>query len=350
MSIRKFEGKRIWIDAEIIDDDTGLHYVRLGLRVCGKRKRLIVPKSALWDPKGLIKPLLDAGVAIPAGDAGIEMVEKLDVSGLKPRRFETSRCGWSADGGYVRPSFTLGNKAKGLHAREDVRRPCDRASGSSKRWRNGLRPACDRSSYLAFVIGTAFAGPLLELTRKRDGVVFNFYGGASADRSLIARATQSTYCRALENDIVSFGISEEALEELCLARNDLHLVINEEGAAGRNKITQAALKKRVLSIPSGQRVCKSKVGPRAPNLAWKIIAVSTSESPLEDQHAGPTRADAERFQLIGLRIPAQKCGGIYDRLDDKTLITALNKEVCDAIDANHGFVMRRYLEGIVSRL
>ena len=219
-----------------------------------------------------------------------------------------------------------------------------------------LTRTCAASSFLTFGIAVGFAGPLLDVIREDEGVVFNLHGKSTSGKSLSGRGATSIYGRARKSDLVTYDITPRALEELCASRNDLIAVLDEQG---RIEGTPVARSEKIRSIafmmPSGvgqQRSEKATQDASLRNVSWRLFALTSGEKPLEDR-GGRQRVEGEQVRHVDIKVPSGKRGGIFERLDGsssqrKRKAIKLAKQVEATIGEHYGVALRPYLERLVA--
>jgi len=68
-----------------------------------------------------------------------------------------------------------------------------------------------------------------------EGRNLQLHGESSTGKSLLGRACQSGFARARKNDVATYQSCGPGLDQLCFARNDLVMVLDEEGTAEGNR-------------------------------------------------------------------------------------------------------------------
>ena len=180
----------------------------------------------------------------------------------------------------MRPNFTVGPRAGTLSLHETaIDREIDSCKGNASKWRDGLRGACLASSYLSFAIGIAYGAPLLAVLGEDEGAIFNFHGKSSTGKSLLGRACQSVFARARKNDVATYNLSGPGLDQLCFARNDLVIVLDEEGTAeGNRQKRREDIRKIAFTVPGGRGRIIDKNYRREREMVeptWRLFAISS---------------------------------------------------------------------------
>jgi putative DNA primase/helicase len=141
----------------IHDIDVDKYLIEVEFRtVEGQLKRTTLARGLA--PSKALEKLLNEGATLPGATAAA-LSEVLRAEPDRLRRV-TGRTGWHGSS-FVLPDVTIGPDAM-LGYREGSRGE-EHARGTLDDWRGALALPCLASSYLTFGIGSAFAGPLLQL-------------------------------------------------------------------------------------------------------------------------------------------------------------------------------------------
>ena len=349
---------KIWVEADLRDLDFDVYYLELGFNKERGKGFLTVARSAIQAPGEVLKELLDKGAALPFDKKAAKLlVEEAFQKTARRRKSITRRCGWAKDRSYVRPDFTVGPRTGTLSLHETaIDREIDSRKGNASEWRDGLRGACLASSYLSFGIGIAYGAPLLAVLGEDEGAIFNFHGESSTGKSLLGRACQSGFARARKNDVATYNLSGPGLDQLCFARNDLVMVLDEEGTAeGNRQKRREDIRKIAFTVPGGRGKIIDKNYRREREMVeptWRLFAISSGESPLEDKAIGNVRASGERVRHIDIRVPKREKNGIFNRLegkakDRKSAAAGHAAAVEAALADNYGVALEPYLVALI---
>ena len=348
---------KIWVEAELHDLDFDVYYLELGFNKERGKGFLTVARSAIQAPGEALKELLDKGAALPFDKkAATLLVQEAFQKTARRRKSITRRCGWAKDRSYVRPTFTVGPRAGTLSLHETaIDREIDGRKGNASKWRDGLRGACLASSYLSFAIGIAYGAPLLAVLGEDEGAIFNFHGESSTGKSLLGRACQSVFARARKNDVATYNLSGPGLDQLCFARNDLVIVLDEEGTAeGNRQKRREDIRKIAFTVPGGRGRIIDKNYRREREMVeptWRLLAISSGESPLEDKAVGNVRAAGERVRHADIRVRKREKNGIFDRLEgtakDRKSAAAHAAAVEATLADNYGVALEPHLVALI---
>ncbi|MBL0404415.1 DUF927 domain-containing protein [Microvirga aerilata] len=348
------------VTALVHDIDQNKYALELKFRkVGGGSESLLVPRAALGRPGDVVKDLLNAGALLP-NDPQSAVGFVTDALKQPPEHevATTRRGGWHEQGFLGRGWTTVkSTKQLRLLANSSVDECLGLTSGDLESWLNGLREPCLNSDILTVGIGLPFAGALLELAGEDEGAILHLRGESSGGKSLTGRALQSVFGRARKSDLATFDITDRALEELCFARNDLAVVFDEEG---RNKGSQHQRRERrrviAFTVPSGRgmmRSVKAAQDSGLANLTWKLFALSSGETPLDDQ-PGDRRVAGEKVRHIDIEIPGRETGGIFNLVEGspekkRREAARLAALVEDTIADNHGVAIRVFAEKLAAQ-
>jgi putative DNA primase/helicase len=347
---------KIWVEAELRDLDFDVYHLELGFNKERGQGVLTVARSAIQSPGEVLKELLDKGAALPFDKKAAKLlVEQAFQKTARRRKSITRRCGWAKDRSYVRPNFTVGPQKGSLNLHESViDREIDGRKGNASEWRDGFCEACLASSYLSFGIGIGYGAPLLSIMGEDEGVIFNFHGESSTGKSLLGRACQSVFARARKNDVATYNLSGPGLDQLCFARNDLVIVLDEEGTAkGNRQKRREDIRRIAFTVPGGRgRIIDKNYRQEREmiDLTWRLFAISSGESPLEDKEVGNVRAAGERVRHVDIRVPERKKNGIFDRLEGTAKgrkSTAAAATVEATLADNYGVALKPYLVALI---
>jgi putative DNA primase/helicase len=118
-------------------------------------------------------------------------------------------------------------------------------------------------------------------------------------------ASMTGRCR--RTDLVTFGLTEAALCDLCYARNHLGVELDEEGRA-LGSGTGPRVKADQLSylIPSGRGGVRSNYATRRfelKNRTWLSNAITSGETPLDVNSKRQARTEGSQVRMIGQPVP-----------------------------------------------
>ena len=326
---------------QVIDD--GKSYLDLAFpTVDGKRGTYRISSSQQDKPGEVLSALRDQGAALPIKAEAIPLIA--DALAETPRTVlrATKRLGW-VSASYVQPHWT--EPSNGPRYMRPAPRPADAKSGTLLGWREGLREPCCHSDILSFVIGVAFAGPVMHLVGEDEGAIFNVCGASTSGKSLAGRACQSVSMKAAKNALATFDVTDRRFDELCEMRCDSALVLDEEGRAGCTKVGETKKQRFSFALTSGRSAERSAaVQATLPDLQWRCLGVTSSERSLD---ATRLRTDGEKARAHD--IPVQRHGfGIFKpSVETVEKATELAAKIEAALEGNYAVALRPFIKFLV---
>ncbi len=337
----------------------------------GKRQSMLVARELFTSPSKVVAQLLKANADLPHNNkAATRLVMRALADRGKRSRHITVRTGWHGES-FVYPGETVGPLAGKLeHVGADEIDPAlGLRNGTCQGWRDGLRNAFEASDYLIFAAGIAFSGPLFDLAREQEGVIFHFQpqqsslGSAelktrsTSGKTLAARVAISTIGRARKTDLVSFAASLRASEDYCFSHNNLVGVLDEEGRAlsgtGRH-IKPSQLPYQMTSGRGTLYSLKATRDPDIKNFTWLLPLITTGEKPLDDPNNQRLRTEGAQVRMAPAPVPPGRVGGILnginapsDQITEKAHVLA--REVERTLAEHYGVAMPAYLSKLVAQ-
>ncbi len=339
-------------------------YAALG----GGIKVVNVPRELMRSPHKIADFLLKKDADVE-GDP-VKAVKAALAARDARHRESTGKTGWEGNA-FIYPGETFGELAgKVIYDWQDQIDPAlGLTAGTLEDWKAGIKSPCRHSDFLILAASLAPASSLLELAREDEGVIFHLHGTqpkaarhndrtkSSSGKTTAARVSTSMIGRCRKTDLVSFAITERAVEDFCFAHNHLSVALDEEGRSlgaqgGGSKVKLALLP---YLIPSGRGTLRSKAAtgnPALQNLTWAALAISTGENPIDD--ATSPRPEGAQVRAIGISVPSGRKGGIFNRVKGSEkqrmkksadLVAGLEQ----AIAENYGVAMPAFLNAIVPK-
>ena len=154
--------------------------------------------------------------------------------------------------------------------------------------------------------------------------------------------------RCRKNDLLTFAITERAVEDHCSGHNSLGIEFDEEGRSFEGKTTArvsaSQLSYIVASGRGGVRSTKATRDVNLKNRIWTLNATSSGELPLDDPSVRNARAEGEQVRMIGLPVPVGKEGRYLQPCDGTR--RRQNGEMHSAGKANQIDHLRKLRSGI----
>lgn len=335
-------------------DDPEIHLIEIGYTHAssGERRAMLVRPSLSNRPSELRDKLVDADASgvTPATMAAVTAVLAGEPKSQKKLTTVTGWCSVAARDYFVLGRETVGHTDPPV-VHEDSRSPTPpshRASGKFKRWRKAVTRAGRLSNYHLFTVAASLTGPLLRSFTPATGLVFNFSGHSGSGKTTLLQVAQSAFRRSIEEgDLPKLAITETALEELAASHNDLVLCIDEWGAlVGDAAAASSIVLALSYRLRDGAGKARSRRGNASlgynTNLSWRIVALTTSEEPLEHL-TGRARYPGEQVRFIEIYVPGKEEGGVWDRTAvDLAAAHERTAKLQDALRENYGLALPRF--------
>jgi hypothetical protein len=296
----------------------------------GRPQTRKVPREYFLRPPRVVEDLLKAGAALPDDQtAAVKNVkDAIELKAAATRRV-TERSGWYEVESFLGPDKTYGKLAGQIEylPPRELDPALGLSAGSLEAWREGLRAPCQHSDYLIIVIGHKASNALLEVIGEDEGWVLHLHGtesdsaektASSSGKTLMTRVAASMTGRCQRTDLITFGITEAALCDLCSARSHLGVELDEEGRA-LGSGTGPRVKADQLSylISSGRGGVRSNYATRRAELknrTWLSNAITSGETPLDVNSKRQARTEGSQVRMIGLPVPPGARGGVFNRV------------------------------------
>jgi hypothetical protein len=360
-------GLPVSITATVMDVDRTEAFYSVRYRdVQGDWQTRKVPRELFQHPGKVVDDLLKVGADLPDDS---KLATNLIHDAVRQKsglvRYRTGRAGWYDGKSFVYPGRTFGKRDEDL-----LYEPCGDldpalgiSAGSLDAWRDNLRLPCKYSDYLITVLGAKAASALLDVIGEDEGHVIHLHGtlrsghqktGSSSGKTLAVRVAASMTGRCRKNDLATFSISETGLGDLCFARNNLGVELDEHGRSFGHG-NSVAIKPDQLSyvLTSGRGTIRSKFATKQrelKNLTWLTGAITSGEIPLDGNYV--KRSEGSQVRMIGVPVPPGAKGGIFNRVKqrgDKKLnkCRRLAAQVEKTINSNYGFAFPALIDRLV---
>src|ERR1700730_1622752 len=349
--------KCIRVVANVLDLDTNRYSVEVTFRdINDNWSNAILPRRIIRSGVRAIEELLNRGARLPTGPgAGAHLADLISVIPERTYRI-TGKTGWHGESeSFVLRDVTIGPDADTLiHASRKSSEAVEPATkGSLESWLDGLREPCRASSCLTFGIGLAFAAPLLHLVGQDEGAIFYLANESSSGKTLTELAGLSAIERAVRNSLLTHDASDRAVEEDCVAHNDLLQVIDEisrmagSQAECREKVRRSAHK--ITGGGGSRRSAKARQDRDLADLRWRVTCLWSGEYSLGAEFLGTARARGELVRLIEIPVPERRDNGIFDRLSSVQLSrTKLALRAEATIKKNFGHAIRAFINDLAA--
>lgn len=293
----------------------------------------------------LAKELKRKGLRIASGLPIKRLLEYIDgcTPGKKVR--STEQVGWNGSA-FVTPDAVYGiTDDEGLNLQTGQSGNMGMAqSGTAEGWRDTVGVLAKGNSRLLFAIALAFAATLAHFVDETGG--FHFRGSSSVGKST-ALVTAASVWGDPEKYPQKWRATDNGLEAVCYARNDLLLILDELG-----QVDPKAAGNIAYMIANGQgKVRANRLGLARATSLWRTLFLSAGEIGLADHMrvAGGRTTAGQEIRMVDLEADAGKGFGLFDILHGFEDGDKLSRHLREATRLEHGTVGRAFLE-IITRL
>ena len=338
----------------------------------GKRKRIAFPLADL--PKfSIIETLLSKGLRIDVrirqnnGPAGLI----LDFLGKYPQVKRTRAIhnfGWRGETAFIvpgRPVQIFGQSDENLEFEfvgNEEDGPQYLQKGTLEDWREKVALPATKSSRMAFALCVAFAAPLMRFTTEKTGG-FHLFGPSSRGKSTALRACCSVWAKgASDGEMSSWRSTDNGLEAVAAAHNDLPLIIDELGQATPQNVDVAEVLYMLGNETGKKRMSRNIQGRRS--LSWRTMFLSSGEMSLEEYAEEQARENRKisRDLKKGVRvrmasIPAvayensEDPRGVFDYVDEQEDTKSLSQAIEKATEfESYGTAGPAFVRGLLRKI
>jgi hypothetical protein len=355
----KIIGTVVDIDREVTFYDVEFRHVE------GDIRRRSVAKELFLRPTKVAEEMIRFGADLPdVSTAAAAIVTEATAQKDSAFRQVTRQAGWIEKHSVVWPGRTFGKLAGSLSYLPSS--GLDPAFGLSKgtlvAWRDGLREPCAKSDYLIMALGHKAANLLLTLIGEGESSVLHLHGtkaqdstkaASSSGKTLATRVAASMTGRCMKNDLHTFAITVPGVNDLCFARNNFGVELDEEarsvGDGSKRTISSGELSYLLTSGRGNVRSDFATQHADLKNKVWLTNAITSGERPLDDAHNGDARAEGSKVRMLGLPVPAGGKGGIFNRTrktgkDRRVRAKRLAEQTEHTIANNYGVAMPALIE------
>lgn len=258
-----------------------------------------------------------------------------------------SKTGWHPGGIFVLPERTFGPAdAEPVIFQSEADRPTIRSRGSVEDWRVHVSSLAVGNSRLIFALSVGFAASLLEFSGDEGGG-FHFRGLSTAASSSGKTTTLRT--------VVSIGgppelmrrwrITENGIEPLCEASNDLPLCLDELAQIDPKSAGDAA-----YLIAHGEgKVRSSRTGEARPPKRWRLLFLSSGEISLADHMAAADRKHRAGMEVRFIELPADagKGLGVFEEIHGHANPADFARALTDNAAKYYGTALPTWVEWLI---
>ena len=301
--------------ARVLDKATGTYLDVIEFPISeSKKSKLELLPSIVTDHSAFEKKLRDAGAVLPKVKGKLrQLLDDVAASDPPEEWVCEARAGWTPDKeAFIGADWVVGSpKAKiiGVHRPSGANNAVGRlsAAGKWKSWRDTVAGPAHHSTILMVSISAAFAAPLLAIVN-RPSFTLNFCGRSRAGKSLATLAGASVIGTARIDDLVTWNITDAALEEYLAAFNDSVFPIDELGAMkGKAKDKYSRIRTLAYNIAHGSPTARHSsfiASQGGDQQGWRCIALTSNEQSVRDLAQA-----AKQERQHGEVNPADRCPG-----------------------------------------
>nr|WP_294973712.1 DUF927 domain-containing protein [uncultured Pseudomonas sp.] len=276
----------------------------------GASKRLNIPSRAMAGDfgKDVLGPLVDMGLRLAplrtARNARNDLQSYLQGYDSSERARLVTRLGWHGDA-YLLPDRQIGQSSEHLHFYEaGAQLPPISQAGTLEQWQQQIGSLCVGNHRLAFVVCTAFAGPLLHLLGAESGG-FHLYGDSSGGKTTHLQVAASVW--GGPRLVRSWRSTDNALESIAAAHSDGLLVLDEIGMCDPRIIGETVY---MLGNGTGKARANDRGMAVRQVQEWRLLFLSTGEKTLAQHMAEAHKELKAGMEVRLLAVPADASKGL----------------------------------------
>lgn len=256
----------------------------------GRKKRVIFPAAELTKAT-TIDTLLNRGlridVRISQNGGPVRLIQDYLIQYPQAKRTRAIHdFGWRGEKAFIvpgKPVQIFGTSNDNLEMEfvgDEGDGPRYSQKGTLKDWKDKVASPAVKSSRMALAICVAFAVPLMRLTEQKTSGI-HLFGPSSRGKSTALRASCSVWAKgAADGEMSSWRSTDNGLEAVAAAHNDLPLIIDEIGQANSKHFDiQEVL--YMMGNENGKNRMAINARARA-KLNWRTIFLSSGEISLEE--------------------------------------------------------------------
>ncbi|MHB2246008.1 DUF927 domain-containing protein [Pseudomonas fitomaticsae] len=283
----------------------------------GTKKRWNIPARTMTGDfgKDVLGPLVDMGLRLAGSRSGRNARNDLQsyLGGFDSaeRARLVTRLGWH-DNAFLLPEQQVGTHSEHLHFYDaGAQLPPISEAGTLEQWQQQIGALCVGNHRLAFVVGVAFAGPLLHMLGHESGG-FHLYGDSSGGKTTHLQVATSIY--GGPRLVRSWRSTDNALESIAAAHSDGLLVLDEIGMCDPRIIGETVY---MLGNGTGKARANDRGQAGRQVQEWRLLFLSTGEKTLAQHMAEANKELKAGMEVRMLAVPADasKGLGMFDTLN-----------------------------------
>ncbi|UVM66144.1 DUF927 domain-containing protein [Pseudomonas sp. B21-009] len=314
----------------------------------GEKKRWNIPARTMTGDfgKDVLGPLVDMGLRLAGSRSGRharnDLQSYLQGFDSSQRARLVTRLGWH-NNAFLLPDRQIGQHGEHLHFYDaGAQLPPINEAGTLEQWQSQIGALCVGNHRLAFVVSTAFAGPLLHLLGHESGG-FHLYGDSSGGKTTHLQVAASVY--GGPRLVRSWRSTDNALESIAAAHSDGLLILDEIGMCDARIIGETVY---MLGNGTGKARANDRGQAGRSVQEWRLLFLSTGEKTLAQHMAEANKELKAGMEVRMLAVPANasKGLGMFDTLCGFEDAAALSDALKLRVSKFYGTPLTAFLEAL----
>ncbi|WP_420170563.1 DUF927 domain-containing protein [Pseudomonas alloputida] len=314
----------------------------------GEKKRWNIPARTMTGDfgKDVLGPLVDMGLRLAGSRSGRharnDLQSYLQGFDSSQRARLVTRLGWH-NNAFLLPDRQVGQHGEHLHFYDaGAQLPPINELGTLEQWQSQIGALCVGNHRLAFVVSTAFAGPLLHLLGHESGG-FHLYGDSSGGKTTHLQVAASVY--GGPRLVRSWRSTDNALESIAAAHSDGLLILDEIGMCDARIIGETVY---MLGNGTGKARANDRGQAGRTVQEWRLLFLSTGEKTLAQHMAEANKELKAGMEVRMLAVPANasKGLGMFDTLCGFDDAAALSDALKLRVSKFYGTPLTAFLEAL----
>ena len=256
--------------------------------------------------------------------------------------------GWKEHEAYIGPGLRRGRRWDRYVWTGTTAPGAILAAGTFWDWRREVAALCAESSYLAFALLVALAGPVLAWADLPEGAVFHLAGKSSTGKTTTARVAATV--DGPPGSHADWRQSDRSFAETAAARCDRVAIFNAAEKAKRADMCEILPGITHGLVEGGSKKYSVAVKANLPDLRIRSPILSNGNRTGAEMAfiAGLTWDEQEAARFITIPVPRREAGGIVDRPKGTGAgySAELIKRLEGGMERHHGRALGRWLDHV----
>jgi uncharacterized protein (DUF927 family) len=221
-----------------------------------------------------------------------------------------------------------------------------RIAGSLDDWQQHIGRKCVGNPLIQFAVSTAFTGPLLALTEE-ESCTWHLFARSTRGKTTTQHVAGSVWGGGgVRGFLRSWRATANGLEGVLAAHSDTFLPLDELSQADAREAGQVVY---MISNQQG-KVRATRDGSARPVAEWRIVVLSSGETPLEAKIAEERGQRVKAGQLVRcIDIPGDFAAhGCFEELHGAAPAGAFARELYEATRQYYGTPCRKFLTDLAA--